>query len=105
LLSAQSHTCRPTSHLLDDLNLAIEARRPTLDQRHISRQTHFVHMSSCFEVVQGVEDEIEFLEPVDVEDGIFDVGMIRLELDGGIEFASSVFRDLFALISFFPLVL
>ena len=38
--------------LLDHLHLTIEASGTALDQRHTSREAHFVHMSSRLEIVE-----------------------------------------------------
>ncbi len=69
----------PTAtHLLDHLYLPIEASRPTLDQGHIGCQTHLVHMATRVQVVEGIEDKIESLEPLYVELRIFDVRVVSL---------------------------
>ena len=52
-------------------------------------------MPPSVQIVERVEDEVEALEPVDVELGIFDVGMMRFDLDVRVEFAGGLFRDLF----------
>ena len=62
--------------LLDDLYLAIEARRSTLDQRYVSRKAHFVNMAAGIEVIERIEDDGESFEPVNVELGVFDVGVV-----------------------------
>lgn len=62
--------------LFDDLDLTIETRGSTLDQRYVSRKTHFVHMAAGIKVIEGIEDDGESFEPVDVELGIFDVGVV-----------------------------
>ena len=73
-------------HLLNHLNLPIEASRPTFYERHVRCQTHLVHMPSRIEIVQGVEDKIEALEPLYVELGIFDVRVVRFKFDVRVEF-------------------
>jgi hypothetical protein len=66
--------------LLNDLNLPIKPCRTTFDQRHICRQTHLIHMPPGFQVVESIEDQSESLEPLHVELGVFDVGVMRLQL-------------------------
>jgi hypothetical protein len=51
-------------------------------------------MSPRIEVVQRVEDDVEGLEPRDIESRIFDVVVVCFNLDIGIELASRLFRDL-----------
>ena len=51
-------------------------------------------MPSRIKVVKGIEDECEALEPRYIELRIFDVGMMRLELDVRIEFGGALFCDL-----------
>lgn len=84
-------------HLLDHLHLPIESRCPALDQRHVCRQAHPVHMSPRIQIVQRIENDCEGLEPVDIELRIFDIGVMRLDLDIRVEFAGGFFRDLSAL--------
>jgi hypothetical protein len=64
--------------LLNDLNLPIKTRRTAFDQRHICRQTHLVHMPSGLQVIESVENQSKCLEPLGIELGIFDVGVMRL---------------------------
>ena len=54
-------------HLLDNLDLSIEARCSALDQRHVRCQAHLIYMSPCFKVIQSIEDQVECLEPVNIE--------------------------------------
>ena len=51
-------------------------------------------MASRIEVIKGIEDECEALEPFYVELQIFDVGMVRLELDMGVELGGALLCDL-----------
>ena len=51
-------------------------------------------MPSRIEVVKGIEDERKVLEPLYVELRIFDVCMVRLELDVRIEFGGTLLCDL-----------
>jgi hypothetical protein len=46
------------------------------------------------EIVQGIEDEVEGLEPFDVELRVFDVGVMSGEGDMGVEFGGGFFSDL-----------
>ena len=82
------------TNLNDRLNLPIESCRSTLNQGYIRRQAHFVDMPSRIEVVKGIEDECKALEPLYVELRIFDVCMVRLQLDVGIEFGGALLCDL-----------
>lgn len=91
LLSLQASF--PTN-LNDRLNLPIESCRSTLNQGYIRCQTHFVDMPSRIEVVKGIEDERKALEPLYVELRIFDVCMVRFELDVRIEFGRALLCDL-----------
>jgi hypothetical protein len=52
-------------------------------------------MASGIDVVQRVENDIEALEPVDVEARIFNVGMVCFKLDSSIELCSGVSRNLY----------
>ena len=82
------------TNLFDRLNLPIESCRSTLNQGYIRSQAHFVDMPSRIEVVKCVEDERKALEPLYVELRIFDVCMVRLELDVRIEFGGTLLCDL-----------
>lgn len=42
-------------------------------------------MPPRIEIIQRIENEIEALEPIYIEFGIFDVGVMRFELDVRIE--------------------
>ena len=80
--------------LLDNLGLAVEARRAALDQRHIGRQAHAIDVSPCIEIVERVEDNLEVAEPRNVELGVFDVAVVRDDFDVRIESAGSFRRNL-----------
>lgn len=84
----------PPQYLFDDLNLTVEARGATLDQRYICRQAHLIHMSPRIQVIQRVENENETFEPFHVELRIFDVRMMRFDLDVWVELAGRLLRDL-----------
>ena len=71
--------------LLDNLDLAIEAHRTTLDQGHVGCEAHLVDVAAGIEVVEGIEDEREGLKPFDIELGIFDIGMLGGEGDRWVE--------------------
>lgn len=75
-------SCDP---LLDNLYLPIESRSAALHERNIRSQAHLVDMSSCFQIVQRVEDHREAPKPADVELGILDVGMVSHQLHIRIE--------------------
>ncbi len=51
-------------------------------------------MASRIEVIKGIEDECEALKPFYVELRIFDVGMVRLELDMRVELGGALLCDL-----------
>lgn len=51
-------------------------------------------MASGIEVVERIEDEVKALEPVDVELGVFDVGVVCLDIDVGVEPSGRLLRDL-----------
>ena len=51
-------------------------------------------MPSRIEVVQRIEHKFEALKPFNIELRIFDVGMVRLELDVWVEFGGALFCDL-----------
>ena len=76
-------TCRLS--LLNDLNLTIESGRATLDQGNIGSQTHLVDMTSCFQVIQSVEDHRKTLKPLHVEPRILNIGMISFQIHRRVE--------------------
>lgn len=78
----------------DDLNLPVETRRATFDQRNVGRKAHFVDMSSRLQIVQCVEHQVESSEPLNVEVRIFDIGMMRFHLYVWIELGGALLRDL-----------
>lgn len=80
--------------LNDRLNLTIEARCPTLNQRYISREAHFVDVASSVDIVERIEDDIETCEPIDIELWIFDIGVVGLQLDMRVEFRGALLGDL-----------
>ena len=82
------------AYFFDHLYLPIEASRPALDQRHIGCQTHLVHLPSRIEIVQGIEYEVEPLEPIYIEPRVFDVRVMGFELDVRVEFCGRFFGNL-----------
>lgn len=68
------------SHLLDDLNLSIKPRCSTFYQRYVRGQAHPIHMATGVQIIKSVEDNIKCSKPIDVELGIFNVGMIGFQL-------------------------
>ena len=80
--------------LLDYLDLTIEAHCTALDQRDVGCEAHLVDVAAGVEIVQGIEDEVEGLEPLNVELGVFDVGVVSSEGDVGVEFGGGFFSDL-----------
>jgi len=71
--------------LFNDLHLAVESRGATLNQWHISCQTHLVHVSPGLEVVQSIKSDAELLEPCHGKLVIFDVGVVRDDFDARVE--------------------
>lgn len=71
--------------LFDDGNLAIETGSATLNKGHVCGKTQLVYMPSSFEVVEGVEDDVETAEPGHAEVGVLDVSMVGNDVDLGIE--------------------
>jgi hypothetical protein len=51
-------------------------------------------MSPGLKIIQRIKDHVEALEPLDIEVGVLDIGMVGLELDVRVEFPSSLLRDL-----------
>jgi len=51
-------------------------------------------MATGIQVVERIEDDYETLEPVDIELRVFDVGVMRLDCDIGVELAGGFSRDL-----------
>ena len=78
----------------DHLNLPIETSSAAFDQRYLCSQAHLVYMTSGIEIVKGVEDDVESTEIFNIELRIFDVGMVRFELDLWVEFGGAFLRDL-----------
>ncbi len=52
-------------------------------------------MSSGFQIIQSVEHHGKILEPVDIELGVFDVGMVSLELHVWIELVCCILGHLY----------
>jgi len=82
------------AHLLDNLHLSIEAGGTTLNQGDVRSQAHLVDMPPRVQVIQGIEDEIEALKPVDVEIRVFDVCVVCFKFNVGIELPGGFFRNL-----------
>jgi hypothetical protein len=80
--------------LLYDLDLSIETSSTTFNKRNVCSQAHLVYMPSCLQIVQCVEYYGEAFKPCYVELGIFDVGMVSLELDIRIKSMRCLFRYL-----------
>ena len=78
----------------DRLNLTIESCCTTLNQGDVRSQAHLVDMPSRIKIIQGVEDECKRLKPLYIKLRVFDVGVMRLELDMRVEFGSALLRDL-----------
>lgn len=51
-------------------------------------------MAAGIEVIEGIEDDGESFEPVNVELGIFDIGVVRFEFDGWIKPLRNLLRNL-----------
>lgn len=80
--------------LNDDLDLTIEAGSAALDQWDVGRQTHFIDVTSGIDIVERIEDELEAGKPIYIELRIFDIGLMCLQLDVGVEFAGTFLCDL-----------
>lgn len=93
-MAIQAPQRREKTNLFDNLNLPIEPCSPTLDKRNISSQTHPIDMSPRIQIIEGVEHNVESLEPFDVKVQILDVCMVGLQLNVWIEFPSGFLRDL-----------
>lgn len=89
-----SKDSRGLANLLDNLNLSVEARCSTLDQRDVGCEAHLVNMPSCIEVVQRIENNREALKPFDVEIWVLDICVMRFQFHIRIEFSSSILRNL-----------
>ena len=81
-------------HLFYDLYLSLKASCPALDQGHIGRQAHLVDVSPRLQIIQRIEHNIKTLKPIDVELGVFDIGMMRFERHVGVELCGRLFGDL-----------
>ena len=51
-------------------------------------------MPPRIQIIQRIENNIETLEPIDVELRVCDIGMMSFELDVGIEPCGALFRNL-----------
>lgn len=80
--------------LFDDLNLAVETSRSALDKRNICSQAHLVHMPSRIEVVQSIENDLEVAKPGNAKLGVFNVGVVRNNLDVWVESLCRLFGNL-----------
>ncbi len=80
--------------LLDDLHLTVESSGTTLYERYVGCKAHLVDMPSCINIIEGVEYQLEGGKPRHTEFGVFNVGMMRNNLDGRIEFLCHLFCDL-----------
>ena len=74
--------------------LSVETRRAALDQGYIRRQAHFVDMTSRLQVVKRIEYDRKAFEPANVELWVLDIGMVRFDLDVGVEFSGGLLRNL-----------
>ena len=81
-------------NLHNDLDLPVEPCCTTLDQGNFRRQAHPIDMSSSIQIIERIEDEIESLEPIEIELGIFDVGMVCFKLDVRVKFPGRFLCDL-----------
>lgn len=79
------------------MDLPVEARRPALYQRHVRRKAHLVDMPPRFQIIQGVEDEVELVEPRHSELCLLDVRMVGGDVGIGVEGLGDFLRDLGAL--------
>jgi hypothetical protein len=51
-------------------------------------------VAARIEVVEGIEDDAERLEPCDVELWVLDVVVVCVDVDVGVEYAGRLFCDL-----------
>lgn len=51
-------------------------------------------MPPCVQIIKRIEDDVEALEEFQVEVGVFDVCVMRFELDVRIEYCSTLFCHL-----------
>jgi hypothetical protein len=56
-------------------------------------------MSACIEVIERVKDDVELLEPRDVELRILDVVVVGFDLDVGIELLRRFFGNLLVVLA------
>ena len=75
----------------DDLNLALVSGGATFNQWYGRCQAHEVDMPPCVQVVEGIENQVESLEPFNVELGFLYVCVVCFQLDIGIELARRFF--------------
>ena len=87
------------SYFLDNLYLSVETRRAALDQGYIRRQAHFVDMTSRLQVVKRIEYDRKAFKPANVELWVLDIGMMRFDLDPGVELSGGLFRNLIPVLS------
>lgn len=74
--------------------MPIEASGAAVHHGHVGGNAHFVDVSARIDIVERVEDEMEALEKVDVESRVFDVCVIRFDLDVRVELARCLFSHL-----------
>ena len=74
--------------------LSVETRRAALDQGYIRRQAHFVDMTSRLQVVKRIEYDCKSFEPANVELWVLDIGMVRFDLDVGVELSGGLLCNL-----------
>jgi hypothetical protein len=81
------------------LYLSVETRRAALDQGYIRRQAHFVDMTSRLQVVKRIEYDRKAFKPANVELWVLDIGMMRFDLDLGVELSGGLLRNLIPVLS------
>ena len=74
--------------------MPVETCSTTIHHGYVGRNTHFVDVSTCIDIVECIENDIEALEKVDVESRIFDVRVIGYDVDVGVELAGRLFCNL-----------
>ena len=60
-------------------HLSDESCRSTFDERHARCEAESVDVSSCVDVVESVEHDVELLEELDAKLGLFDVRVVRCD--------------------------
>lgn len=63
----------------DRVTLAEQSGGPSFDQRNVCHHAHAVHVLARLHIVQRVEHNVKGLEEEQIEFGVHDVGVFRLD--------------------------